>query len=42
MITRWPTPQQYMGTVLADAHLQEWLAAAATELWTANTEAVGL
>ena len=31
-----------MGTVLADAHLQEWLAAAATELWTANTEAVGL
>ena len=40
-----PATRQYMATVLVDAHLQEWLtaaAAAAAEPWTADTEAVGL
>ena len=37
-----PATQQYMATVLADEFMQEWLAAAAAEPWTADTEAVGL
>ena len=36
-----PATRQYMETVLADALMQEWLAAAALETWSAATEAVG-
>lgn len=38
----WPDTRQYMEMVLADGFMQEWLAAAAAEPWTADTEAVGL
>ncbi len=37
-----PVTREYMATVLADGIMQEWLAAAAAEPWTAASEAVGL
>lgn len=36
-----PAAHQYVAAVLADAHLQEWLAAAAAEPWTLGSEEVG-
>lgn len=36
-----PATAQYMRTVLADAHLQEWLAAAATEPWVVAADEAG-
>jgi len=36
-----PTAHQYMATVLADADLKDWLAAAAAEPWTLPREEVG-
>lgn len=36
-----PPAQRYMTTVLADPHLQEWLAAAGSESWTVATESIG-
>ena len=38
----WPDTRQYLERVLADGFMQERLAAAAAEPWTADTEAVGL
>jgi hypothetical protein len=31
----------YMGTVLADVHVQSWLAAAAAERWTIEASEIG-
>ena len=33
--------EQYMGTVLADAHMRDWLAAAEAESWVIEASEIG-